>query len=86
MWVLTNPEWVIENEIADPKVTQTSVAMTYAFALMSPSIVDWERMNRAILSRWKPSGLERIKRMAWKLRDDKVAQMWPPQKQEGQRD
>ena len=44
---------------------QRSVAMTYALAIRSSDKTDWCVVNQAILTRWKLSGLERIKRMAW---------------------
>ena len=48
--------------------SQKSVAITYAMALASAAAgmdkPDWKAINTAILSRWKPSGLERIKKIA----------------------
>ena len=48
--------------------SQKSVAITYAMALRSQAAgmdkPDWKVINTAILSRWKPSGLERIKKIA----------------------
>ncbi len=65
-----NVEQRIEEECADPKVHQKSVALSYAFALRVPSwrwpCVDFRRINAAILHRW-PKGLERVKNMAWKI-------------------
>lgn len=49
-------------------LTQKSIAITYAMALRSQEAgmdsPDWKAINTAILSRWKMSGLERIKKMA----------------------
>lgn len=65
---IVEPEFVIENEIAQ-KVPQKSVAKTYRMAMESERNgickPDWHRINRAILGRWKQSGLERIKKLAW---------------------
>lgn len=51
--------------------TQGIVAISYATAILADSMgwesIDWPAVNRAILARWKHSGLDRIKRDAWKL-------------------
>lgn len=64
---LMDPEGVIEQEIANG-MNQRQVAQTYWFALKAHNngtSVDFVRINDAILGRWKPSGLVRIKEMAW---------------------
>jgi len=57
-------------EIAE-KLPQREVAKSYGLALVSAAHggdnPDWSAINRAILDRWSMSGLERIKREAWKL-------------------
>lgn len=58
-------EGMIEREVADPVMTQRDVTVSYAFAIRQGA--DFGRINRAILSRWKPSGLDRIKRKAWAM-------------------
>ena len=45
--------------------TQKTVAKTYALGLRSEEGFDYKAANEAILNRWKPSGLARIKEMAW---------------------
>lgn len=45
--------------------TQKTVAMTYALGLRSQEGFDYRAANEAILKCWKPSGLARIKDMAW---------------------
>ena len=49
-------------------LTQKEIAVTYALAIRSASVgadtPDWAAINGAILSRWKMSGLERIKKLA----------------------
>jgi hypothetical protein len=57
-------ESVIANEIAQG-LTQRDVAQTYALGLRSSSPTDWGVVNAAILERWSPSGLGRIKEAAW---------------------
>ena len=72
--VLMNAEKVILEEIANPKMTRDSVALTYAFCLRRANIgrkpVDFGNINRAIMTRWTPSALDYIKRRAWKLYED----------------
>lgn len=41
----------------------------YAFCICSPEKPDFKIINEAILTRFKPSGLKRIKESAWKLID-----------------
>jgi hypothetical protein len=53
-------------EISLPKFNQTDIALTYAMALRSSAKTDWSMVNRAIIERWSFSGLERIKKLAWK--------------------
>lgn len=60
---IMNPEFVIENEIANG-ANQKEVARTYALALRTMDSVDWKRINKAIVGRW-PKGLERVKNLAW---------------------
>jgi hypothetical protein len=52
--------------IADPHASQRDIAGFYSDALFVAG-VDWPTVNRAILSRYKPSGLARIKQMAWRM-------------------
>lgn len=65
---LHNPQEIILREIADPRITQDSVALTYAFILrQEPKTADWPRINAAIMARWKgKTALTRIKEKAWK--------------------
>lgn len=60
---IADVENVIENEIRQG-MSQTQIAQTYALALRSSWPTDWARVNRAILAKWSPSGLKRIKEMA----------------------
>jgi hypothetical protein len=57
---------VLLGEIADRRITQKSLALTYAMAIQSSEMKNWKKINDAIIERWSVSGLERIKRMAWK--------------------
>lgn len=58
---------VLLQEVQDEKFDQASVAMTYAMAIRSSHETNWKAVNEAIISRWSRSGLERIKRMAWRI-------------------
>lgn len=62
-------EATIENEI-NQGATQRDVALTYAMGLASSWPTDWVRVNRAIAAKW-PKGLLRVKKMAWKLVEEK---------------
>ena len=62
-------ESVIENEIAQG-LTQKDIALTYAMAMESTWPTDWLRVNKAIQAKW-PKGLNRVKEMAWKIREQK---------------
>lgn len=53
-------------EIAMPEATRDSVGVTYELALASSEATDWPTVNRAIMERWSRSGLEYVKRVAWK--------------------
>src|SRR4051812_39528763 len=76
-----DPERVIMQEIADKQITQTSLAITYAFlfAQVEGDTADWPKINQAIIERWSRSGLQRVKTMAhkicmeWKMRGEVVA-------------
>ena len=46
---------------------QKDIAVLYAGAIEINSLIDWEAVNHAITVRWSKSGLERVKRMAWRL-------------------
>ena len=63
---LTNPEATLLEEVAMPEITRKSIALTYAFALRSSVPVDFAKVNQAIIDRWSFSGLEYIKKLAWK--------------------
>ena len=67
---------VICNEVAQG-LTQNAIALTYAMAIKSAAqkadVPDWAKINTAILSRWKMSGLERIKKRAYDILLGKVA-------------
>jgi len=61
-------ERTLLGEIADPRMHQRDVAMTYRLAMLSSerASIDWAKVNQAILKRW-PKGLTRIKEMAWRM-------------------
>ena len=53
-------------EIRNKRFKQKDVALTYAMAIQSSEPKNWKEINDAIIERWSLSGLERIKRVAWK--------------------
>jgi len=57
-------QWIM-NEINDPVFKQADVATTYAI-LIGKGHKDFSGINKAILERWSPTGLRRIKTLAWK--------------------
>ncbi len=67
---------VICNEV-ERGVSQKDIAVSYALAIKSQAQKadnpDWSVINRAILARWKMSGLERIKKRAFDILGGKVA-------------
>jgi hypothetical protein len=56
-------------ELAMEECKQRHIAETYALAIASSEDVDWKTVNKAIADRWSRSGLERVKKMAWKKID-----------------
>ena len=64
-FTMHNPQEVLLREVAMKGITQTSVALTYAYLMAQEGDkADWARVNAAIKARW-PKGLERVKVMAW---------------------
>lgn len=58
----------ILDAVARRESTQLTIAAEYARAILSGGDgVDWPLVNDAILKRYKPSALPRIKRLAWAL-------------------
>lgn len=64
-------EDVLLREIPDHQFKQADIALTYAFGIVSSEDVDWPKVNAAIIERWSPTGLTRVKEMAWKRIDDR---------------
>lgn len=67
-------EMVLMQDIAEPTCTQKSLAITYAMAICSRDKPDWLKVNKAIIDRWSVRGLENVKKMAWKLIEEKKGQ------------
>lgn len=61
---------VLLQEIKDKFFKQKDVALTYAMSMVSErgnnEEIDWREVNQAIIERWSQSGLNRVKKMAWK--------------------
>lgn len=54
-------------EIADKKLHQRDIALTYRLALASSCPTDWRRVNAEIIVRWSIAGLVRVKTMAHRV-------------------
>ena len=63
---LADPQAQLLEDIATPAMKRRDVAMTYRLALRGAGRVDWPAVNRAIIARWSLSGLDWIKREAFK--------------------
>lgn len=64
-----DPEGQLLSEIKFQGITQGSVAITYAYAIVQlGDKADWRKMNAAIVAKW-PKGLTRLKKAAWKIVD-----------------
>ena len=66
MLELTCTTQVLLDEIHNPRLRQKDIATTYRLAILSSDETDWKEVNKAIITRWSKSGLERIKKMAWR--------------------
>ena len=68
-----DPENQILREIKEGH-TQKSITLTYAFCIRDHQHnVNWTRINKAIIKRWSMSGLNNVKRIAWKLIEEQQA-------------
>jgi hypothetical protein len=74
---LVNPQRVILEEIAMPKMTRNGVALTYAFCLRQrdhdQAWINFGMINRAIVGRWSFSALDYIKARAWGIYEGRIA-------------
>lgn len=57
-------EITLLNHIADKRAKQSEVAWTYYKAMASKGSVDWDKVTAAIIKRWSPAGLGRVKKLA----------------------
>jgi hypothetical protein len=66
---LTCCEMVLLNEISHKECKRRDIAQTYrmsiAAAAENDEVIDWKKVNAAIIARWSQSGLEWIKNQAW---------------------
>ncbi len=67
-FTMDNPVTQLFTELNLKGVTQSSVAITYAYIMAQEGeSADWTTINAAIRGRWKgASALERVKHLAWK--------------------
>jgi hypothetical protein len=67
---------VMLREIADKKMTQKDVALTFAMALKSEAAgadkVDWDKVGGAAIERWSRSGWTRIKERGWAIAEGRI--------------
>lgn len=63
--ILSTPTSTLLNEIESSEFTQNDIARSYAIALRDRDMVDWAKVNHAIIARWSRSALVRIKTAAW---------------------
>jgi len=66
---VTAAESVLRDDVLDHRCTRRHVAQSYALVMRSVHDADWPSINAAILDRYSLSGLEFIKREAWKIND-----------------
>lgn len=62
-------------EVLNRNNTQMRVAEHYAAALRNYFDMDWKAVNEAILTRWKMSGLVRIKEWAWAINERRMLEL-----------
>jgi hypothetical protein len=64
-------ESTLLREIATKELNREDIAQTYAMAIVSTEarnkLIDWKKVNEAIVERWSPSAREWIKNQAWKI-------------------
>ena len=68
---LMNLERVILEEINTKAFKQKDIAQTYSFVIKQNYPIDIKKINKAIVNRWSLSGLNTIKKLAWKIVDNK---------------
>jgi hypothetical protein len=66
---LAGCEMTLLSEIADKHFRRKHVAQTYAMALRSQEakdgLIDWKKINQAIIDRWSVAAVYWIKEQAW---------------------
>ena len=64
---MVDPLGQVVRECGYPKITQKSVALTYAFAIRQEPFEhpNWRTANQAIIDKFGIKGLSRIKTLAW---------------------
>lgn len=63
----SDDEWVLMKEIGDPKMPRKTFAVSYSIARENEWLVDWERVNSAVVTRWGAAGLRWIQQEAEQL-------------------
>lgn len=73
MFELVACEKTLLDEIANKDLKKIDVARTYAMAIKSSEsrLVDWKKVNQAIMDRWGTGSLSWVKTVAWQFVDGK---------------
>lgn len=62
-------EATILNEISQKEYKRRHIAQTYRLSMHAErangEVIDWKKVDEAIVARWSRSGLEWIKKQAW---------------------
>lgn len=64
---MVSMEEMILQAIEDKASKRDSIALRYAFCISSDEVIDYKKINRAIMARWSKSALNYIKRGAWQI-------------------
>lgn len=61
------PDWYSWENIISTAKTRDEAASLYAYVRKHEPETNWTAINTAIINRWSLSGLEYIKKLAWKM-------------------
>jgi hypothetical protein len=63
---MVSMEEMILQDIKNKASKRDSVALRYSFCISSDEVIDYEKINKAIVARWNRGALTYIKNKAWK--------------------
>ena len=61
-----NWQTVIMDEISNPKLPKREIARTYGYLIRDGRLSNWRTINEAIIARFGQTGLDSIRKSAWK--------------------